>query len=448
MDNILPISDKSCEEIVLGTLISNRNATDEVREILSEDCFHESRNKAIYNAIKSITEKGDSADALTVKSELEKTPYKMELYDLVQLSMHNTFDLVQHALRLKDLSIRRKFFDMSYRLLQAGTTESDDIADVIERMRSETDNIYSGVVNHTKTAYDYAEETYRRIKENMERKDISGTPTGFKAIDERGGLQPTNLILIAAEPSQGKTALAGCISVNAARMGAKIAFYSLEMTGCQLMTRFASMESGVSSMRIRNEQLADGEFEKVNKALGDLSGLPIFFDDRSTSNIDTIIASIRSLKIKQGVDGAVIDYLQILSINQRYNNVEAELAEAARRLKNLAKELNIWIIALSQLNRDNQNPEPTVNRLRGSGQINEAADMTLLIYRPEAYDRNYPKPYENTDPRGTALIDVAKGRNIGTFKFIAGFDSETTKFYELMQRPIITMNELKDANPF
>jgi len=130
--------------------------------------------------------------------------------------------------------------------------------------------------------------------------------------------------------------------------------------------------------------------------------------------------------------------------------VELELGETARRLKNLAKELGIWIIALSQLNRDGQNPEPTVNRLRGSGQLNEAADITILIYRPEMYHRNYPAPYQTINTHGTALINVAKGRNIGTFKFIVGFDQKTTNFYEQKELSFntSTLAEKNNKNPF
>ena len=165
-------------------------------------------------------------------------------------------------------------------------------------------------------------------------------------------------------------------------------------------------------------------------------------------NIETILSSIRSMVIKYHIEGVVIDYLQILTINKKSSNVEEAIAEAARRLKNIAKELNIWILALSQLSRDNSNPIPSVNRLRGSGQINEAADITILLYRPEVYNKRYSEPFQSTNPNGTALIDIAKGRNIGVFKFIAGFNAATTHFYELNERPILPLTESKDDNPF
>src|SRR5690606_7369355 len=128
-----------------------------------------------------------------------------------------------------------------------------------------------------------------------------------------------------------------------------------------------------------------------------------YFDENSTSNIDKIIASIRSMKNKHNITGAVIDYLQILTVNQKSANKEQAMGEAARRLKNLAKDLDIWIIALSQLNRDNFNPVPSLNRLRDSGQIGEAADVVMFIYRPEIYNKAYPQPFSNYATNGTAM---------------------------------------------
>ena len=298
-------------------------------------------------------------------------------------------------------------------------------------------------------AGDYMSEVYQRVNDNLNSISIPGTPTGFHEIDDKGGFQPTNLIVCAAESSQGKTAFANAIALTAAKSGTKIAFYSMEMSGAQLMTRLAAIESGIPVSTLTNEKLTNEQIRSFDRSVASLSKLGIYFDDRSTSNIETILASIRSIVIKYHVQGVVIDYLQILTINKKGSNVEEAIAEAARRLKNIAKELNIWVLALSQLSRDNQNPLPSVNRLRGSGQINEAADITILLYRPEVYNKRYPEPFQSTNPNGTAMIDIAKGRNVGVFKFIVGFNAATTHFYELNERPILPFTENKsDDNPF
>lgn len=160
--------------------------------------------------------------------------------------------------------------------------------------------------------------------------------------------------------------------------------------------------------------------------------MPIYFDDRSSSSIDVILSSIRMMKKRYDIDGVVVDYLQILNVNggKDGSNEEQRMGNVARRLKNIAKDLKIWVLALSQLSRDKQDVAPSLYRIRGSGQITEAADNVLLIYRPEVYDRNkcYPDPYSNVSTQNTAMIDVAKGRNIGLMKMICGFNPSTTQF--------------------
>ena len=187
--------------------------------------------------------------------------------------------------------------------------------------------------------------------------------------------------------------------------------------------------------QILYKPLFDQQLIVADQAMGKLARAKIYFDDRSTSNIDSIISSIRYLKKTEDISGAIVDYIQLLSINAQHGAREEQaLGEYARRLKNLAKELNIWIIALSQLNRDRMNPVPNDNRLRGSGQLKEAADTVMMIYRPEACDPpqdRYPHPFEQVDTHGTALVKVTKGRNIGLMDFIIGFDASRTKFYDI-----------------
>ena len=153
------------------------------------------------------------------------------------------------------------------------------------------------------------------------------------------------------------------------------------------------------------------------------------------------------MKFKYGISGAIVDYLQILSVNMKGSNTEQQMGEAARRLKNLAKELDIWIVALSQLNRDSINPVPSLARLRASGQIAEAADVVMLIYRPELYGKYYPEPFQNADTHGTAMIDIAKGRNIGLAKFLVRFEAANTRFSE-MESGFVPTSPEPEEEPF
>jgi replicative DNA helicase len=200
----------------------------------------------------------------------------------------------------------------------------------------------------------------------------------------------------------------------------------------------------VPSNEILYSKLASGQIQMVDKGVARVIDMPVYFDDRSTSNIETILSSIRMMKIKYNIKGVIVDYLQILNVNMKGSNKEQQMGDVARRLKNIAKDLDIWVIALSQLSRDRQNPAPSLSRLRDSGQIAEAADMVILIYRPEIYGEKYPEEFENKSTRGTAMIDVAKGRNIGLLKFLVGFDAKTTNFYELEDIPI---TQVKNDSP-
>lgn len=189
------------------------------------------------------------------------------------------------------------------------------------------------------------------------------------------------------------------------------------------------MKSGISSSAILYGTLSDADLVRVERGIGELPLGGVFFDDKSTNSLDNIIASIRVMSIRHGIRGAVVDYLQILSVNMKgESNKELLMAEAARRLKNLAKELGIWVIALSQLNRDINNPVPSIDRLRSSGQIAEAADMVMLVYRPEVYGRHYPPPFELKFTHNTAMIDLCKARNLGIGKFLCTFVPEITLF--------------------
>ena len=441
--------DKECELCVLGTLLSERNAIHQVRELLNPKCFYVDFHSEVYCAILAMTDRGDRADIVNIMPELKKRNIKFKPYDIAFIAQNHTFDLVQYACRLNELEKRRSIYDMGQYLVTNGSNESEDIEDVIQSANDKLSSIFGSLDNHVKMAGDYMSEVYQRVNDNLNSISIPGTPTGFHEIDDKGGFQPTNLIVCAAESSQGKTAFANAIALTAAKSGTKIAFYSMEMSGAQLMTRLAAIESGIPVSTLTNEKLTNEQIRSFDRSVASLSKLGIYFDDRSTSNIETILASIRSIVIKYDVQGVVIDYLQILTINKKGSNVEEAIAEAARRLKNIAKELNIWVLALSQLSRDNQNPLPSVNRLRGSGQINEAADITILLYRPEDYYKRYSVPFQSTNPYGTAMIDIAKGRNVGVFKFIVGFNAATTHFYELNERPILPFTENKsDDNPF
>lgn len=441
MDKILPHNLDS-ERIVIGSIIYDLNAFNEVSPILTPEMFYSKENQDIYRYIVDFARKNGKAPDVVLLMGYFRGSEKIT-NAIIDFSFE--LEYYDHARNIQEKYIRRLLWRIGSQLAAETTNNDKETDELLYNLNKDLLEINQDVSkSEIHTLSDAYKGVYRQIESNLKGESLSGADTGFSQLNKAsGGLQKSDLIIIAGETSQGKTSLALSIANAAARAGNGVAIYSLEMKKEQLAARLLSMNTGLSSSDILFSKLDKERLLILDKGVGRTSDLPIYFDDNSTATIDRIISSIRTLKAKYGISGVVVDYLQILNVNQRSMNKEAAMADVARRLKNLAKELDIWVIALSQLNRDINNPAPNLNRLRDSGQIAEAADNVIFVYRPEVYGKQYSKPFETYSPKGTALIHVAKGRNIGLIKFVCGFDSSTTKFYELNK---IEINE--DENPF
>lgn len=432
------VNDPKAEQYVIGSLLVDPTAYTLVSQYLDEDCFYDPMCRDIWKAVDNMGKQGMPIDVISVSAELSKQKSNVTALDLMNISAQiaSSAHVEYHAIRLQDLGRRRKLWVVGQQLSKVGLSEEILTADA----HKEAIESIGGVFEKADGVFTL-DDAMNSLNEIMVKNATvggvtTGTKTGMERFDEKGGLQKSDLIIVAGETSQGKTSLALCMTRHAIENGAKVAFYSMEMTKEQLTARLLSAKTNIPANNILySGSLAPSEIRMIDDARGKLPGENLFFDDKSTSNIDSILLSIRMLKMQKDIDGAVVDYLQILNVNSRSTSFSREQAmgDAARRFKNLAKELNIWIIALSQLSRDSNCPEPNLNRLRDSGQIGEAADVVILVYRAEYYNRAYPAPFDNKDDYptdGTAMIDVAKGRNIGTFKFFMGFNKNTTNFFK------------------
>ena len=432
------VNDTKAEQYVIGSLLVDPTAYTLVSQYLDEDCFYDPMCRDIWKAVDNMGKQGMPIDVISVSAELSKQKSNVTALDLMNISAQiaSSAHVEYHAIRLQDLGRRRKLWVVGQQLSKVGLSEEILTADA----HQEAIESIGGVFEKADGVFTL-DDAMNSLNEIMVKNATvggvtTGTKTGMERFDEKGGLQKSDLIIVAGETSQGKTSLALCMTRHAIENGAKVAFYSMEMTKEQLTARLLSAKTNIPANNILySGSLAPSEIRMIDDARGKLPGENLFFDDKSTSNIDSILLSIRMLKMQKDIDGAVADYLQILNVNSRSTSFSREQAmgDAARRFKNLAKELNIWIIALSQLSRDSNCPEPNLNRLRDSGQIGEAADVVILVYRAEYYNRAYPAPFDNKDDYptdGTAMIDVAKGRNIGTFKFFMGFNKNTTNFFK------------------
>lgn len=432
------VNDPKAEQYVIGSLLVDPTAYTLVSQYLDEDCFYEPMCRDIWKAVDNMGKQGMPIDVISVSAELSKQKSNVTALDLMNISAQiaSSAHVEYHAIRLQDLGRRRKLWVVGQQLSKVGLSEEILTADAHQEAIESIGGVFEKA-DGVFTLNDAMNSLNEIMVKNATVGGVTtGTKTGMERFDEKGGLQKSDLIIVAGETSQGKTSLALCMTRHAIENGAKVAFYSMEMTKEQLTARLLSAKTNIPANNILySGSLAPSEIRMIDDARGKLPGENLFFDDKSTSNIDSILLSIRMLKMQKDIDGAVVDYLQILNVNSRSTSFSREQAmgDAARRFKNLAKELNIWIIALSQLSRDSNCPEPNLNRLRDSGQIGEAADVVLLVYRAEYYNRAYPAPFDNKDDYptdGTAMIDVAKGRNIGTFKFFMGFNKNTTNFFK------------------
>lgn len=441
--SVMPRSEEA-ERLVIGTLLNEASRLNEVRELLPLDAFYIDKHKDVYRAILSLADKGERVDVVTVMSECQKLGLNVEPYEIAVLANnYSPVPINDHVAILVEKMKRRKFFEIGALLQANAHSELNDVNDVLADVKERLDNVFSTGSDNVFTLKQAIEGVNVIISRNLAGETmLTGDPTGFGELDKKsGGLQTSDLIIIAAESSQGKTSLAIKMVMNC---GCPVAFYSMEMKKEQIAARMMSIASGVSSSEILFNRMDDLKLQQVDRGVGKIYDKPVYFDDRSTSNIDTILASIRMMKIKYGIRGVVVDYLQILNVNMKGASKEQQMGDVARRLKNIAKELDIWVIALSQLNRNADNFKPTIARLRDSGQIAEAADMVILICRPEVYgeEKRYPyEGYQGCDIKGTAMIDVAKGRNVGMMRFIVGFHSKTTNFYELGDAPNLKLND-------
>ena len=438
--NSLRIEDRDLEKSILGAMLQFNDAAEYAIAHLRDSDFAVVFHRVIYKAVKMMYESTGAIDWITINDkiqstqelkentpkDIEPTLYLMECTNSVRTSAC----LPEWCRLLKDIAERRRIWfltgSVAANIKEGYMTPPQLWKQIEDALAEQAENGCNDV------------HTLAQVLGSV----ISGTSqqpikTGFQYLDDKGGFSEGDLVIIAAETSQGKTSLALDICMNTARNGYQVVFYSAEMRAEQLAARMLSMTSNVNSNSILRNDLTDEQIVATNKGIAQLEKLPICFDDKASIDIDTIIGSIRRANKQRNAKIFFIDYLQVLQFNERLlkQTEESFFGSVARRLKNIAKELNVCVILLSQLSRS-ESREPSLSRLRGSGQIAEAADVVITIYRPEEYGKTYSGSFSNIDTRGTALIKMEKGRNTGTGAFICGFDAAKTHFYDIGQTPI------------
>lgn len=442
----IPPQAPELEEAVLGAIMLEKDKLAEVLEIIqSPECFYVDANQKIYAAIRNLFDKGMPVDLLTVTEELRKSS-DLEIvggaYYLTRLTMSvvTSAHVEAHARLVMEKYIMRELIRISGEVISDAYSDGSDVFDLLDKAES---NLYEITDKHLRKNFKSLKEvlvtTVKEIEEAKNKKeDVTGVPTGFTMLDKlTSGWQKNALIIVAARPAVGKTAFCLNLAMNAAMNSSKpfpVAFFSLEMGAGELVKRMLAAITEVSMDAITKGRMQEHEFVQMTQRMNKLASAPIFLDDQAALNIFELRAKARRLKQRHDIQMIVIDYLQLMQADvNKGGNREQEISKISRDLKSLAKELEIPIIALSQLNRSVENRKeskvPQLSDLRESGAIEQDADMVMFLYRPEYYGINND---EMGNPiEGETHIHIAKNRAGSTDTVKVRFIKEYQKFVDL-----------------
>ncbi|MCA0132373.1 replicative DNA helicase [Winogradskyella alexanderae] len=433
------------EEVVLGAMMIDKKGVDEVIDILSPEAFYKDAHRYIFEAIFKLFENSEPVDLLTVSSQLKKDEkldvvggdfYLISLTQRVSSSAHIEF----HARIILQKYIQRSLIKISNEIIEEAYDETKDVFDLLDNAEAKLYEVTQGnVKKSTETAQSLVIQAKKKIEEISNKEGLSGIPSGFDKLDKlTSGWQPSDLIIVAARPGMGKTALTLTMARNiAVNSNIPVAFFSLEMSSVQLITRLISSETGLSSEKLRTGKLEKHEWEQLNVKVKTLEKAPLYIDDTPSLSIFDLRAKARRLSSQYGIKLIVIDYLQLMTAggSQKGGNREQEISTISRNLKALAKELNVPVIALSQLSRAVEtrggSKRPLLSDLRESGAIEQDADIVSFIYRPEYYKIDEWDDEERSPTEGQGEFIVAKHRNGGLDNIRLKFIGHLGKFDNL-----------------
>jgi replicative DNA helicase len=442
----LPPQVLELEEAVLGAMMIDKKGVDDVIDILQADAFYKDGHKYIFEAIVELFTETQPIDLLTVSAQLRKNGkleiaggdfYLIQLTQKVSSSAHIEF----HSRIILQKFIQRSLIRISSEIIEASYDETTDVFDLLDQAESKLYEVTQGNIKRSsETAQSLVLQAKKRIEEISKQEGLSGVETGFTNLDKlTSGWQPSDLIIIAARPAMGKTAFVLSMARNIAiDFGHPVALFSLEMASVQLITRLISSETGLSSEKLRTGKLEPHEWTMLSTKVKNLEKAPLFIDDTPSLSIFDLRAKCRRLVSQHGIKIIIIDYLQLMTAGgngKGGGNREQEISTISRNLKALAKELNVPVIALSQLSRAvetrGSSKRPLLSDLRESGAIEQDADIVSFLYRPEYYKIDEWDDDEASPTTGQAEIMIAKHRNGGIENVRLKFIGHLGKFDNL-----------------
>jgi replicative DNA helicase len=448
----LPPQAVDLEEAVLGAIMLEKNAVNEAIDILKPESFYKESNQRIFESITDLFQNTEPIDILTVTKRLQK---KGEL-DLVggpfyisQLTnrVASAANIQYHSRIIAQKYIQRELIRIASEIIKDSYDETVDVFDILDEAEQKLFDVAEGNIRKNYEKIDsVVHQAIVELEAKHENKEgVSGVPTGFMSLDRiTGGWQKNDMIVIAARPSMGKTAFVLSMARNAAvTFNKPVAFFSLEMSSVQLVNRLISAESGIPGDRIMRGQLEEYEYSQIHSKIKELTEAPLFIDDTPALSVFEFRSKCRRLKQQHDIQLAVIDYLQLMSGGNTGGNREQEISTISRSIKEVAKELNIPIIALSQLSRSVEtrggDKRPMLSDLRESGAIEQDADIVAFLYRPAYYGITEDEEHNNIEDLTEVL--VSKHRNGATGLVKLRFIKDYAKFVDYDSSNIGAMME-------
>lgn len=446
-DGKMPPNAVDFEKLVIGTFLIDKKGLDYSIDLLTAEVFYDPRHQEIFRAILKLYEGNHPVDLMTVIQELKKTEklsfaggdhYIIDLTMGVSSSAHIEY----HVRVILEKYILRSLINVSANVIDSSYKESTDVFELLDKAEQSFFEITNGTI---KKGFDSAntlvKQAIETIKSLKDKEGISGVPSGFRDIDkETGGWQNSDLIIIAARPAMGKTAFLLSMARNiAVQHQIPLALFSLEMASVQLITRMIASETGISSEKLRKGQMSDEEWQRLFSNVSALENAPLYIDETPSLSVFDFRAKCRRLVMQHGVKIIMVDYLQLMTANSGKGggNREQEIATISRSLKAIAKELNVPVIALSQLSRSVETrpgKRPQLSDLRESGAIEQDADIVSFIFRPEYYKITTWDNDEDgaeTSTENQAELIIAKHRNGATADVRMSFFKNIAKFADL-----------------
>jgi replicative DNA helicase len=446
-DTHTPPQNIEAEQSVLGGILLDNDVLNELAGNLSADDFYKSAHQKIYSAILELSEKREPIDTITLNNHLKLKNELINVGDtsyiaFLSSSVPTAANVVHYSKIVRGKAVLRRVASTARILMSKAYEETDDIENIIDEAGSALLDIssstetkpYYPINKLIKAAFNKAEELSKRTDKTI------GVHSGFTDLDElTAGFQPSDFIIIAARPSMGKTALALNIAQNAAHdYDHSVIIFSLEMSKEQLAQRMLCTEAGVDLLRFRSGYFRDDDWPKLIRAAGRINNIPLVIDDTPAITVFEMRAKCRRLKSEGKLDLIIIDYLQLMS--GKGDIREQQISDISRSLKALAKELNIPVIALSQLNRGpelREDKRPKLSDLRESGSLEQDSDVAIFIYRDEVYNKK-------TTDKGIAELLIRKQRNGPTGDVELGFVKKCTKFNNLEKKEEYKQTDFHD----